>query len=108
MVEVRSSSRNPEVRRRVNADLTVTLDAHDACQATFDAAQERVEALNAAEKQAYTTPVELLPADTEEYRQLCQHRNAHALLELIKKKAPAVMPGPFSVLRYSTPASADG
>ncbi|MDF7815322.1 hypothetical protein [Hymenobacter sp. YC55] len=78
MVEVRSSSRNPEVRRRANAALTVALDALNACQTTFDAAQERVEALNAAEKQAYATPVELLPADTAEYRQLCQHRNAHA------------------------------
>lgn len=78
VVEARADSKNPEVRRRANAALTVALDALDECRAAFEAAQERSAALDQAEKDAYAAPVFLLPADTAEYRQLNQHRACHA------------------------------
>jgi hypothetical protein len=76
--EARANSKNAEVRQRANAALTAALDALDACRDTFEAAQERSAQLDQAEKDAYARPVELLPADTAEYRQLNQHRACHA------------------------------
>ena len=75
--EARADSKNPEVRQRANAALTLTLDALDECRATFEAAQERSEALDQAEEDAYARPVRLLP-DPEEHRQLNQYRACHA------------------------------
>lgn len=72
--EARRGSKNPEVRQRANAALTVALDALDACRAAFEAAQERSAALDQAEKDAYARPLVpavLLPADTAEYRRPC-------------------------------------
>ena len=76
--EARANSKNPEVRQRANAALTLALDALDECRATFEAAEERSKSLDQAEKDAYARPVALLPADTEDYRQLNQHRACHA------------------------------
>ncbi len=77
-VEARAGSKNPGVRERTTAALTLALDALDERRATFEAAQERSAALDLAEKFAYAASVRLLPADTADHRQLNQHRACHA------------------------------
>lgn len=76
--EARADSKNPEVRQRANAALSVALDALDACRAIFEAAEGRSAQLDQAEKAAYLLPVPSEPGTRAEHDRLTQHRACHA------------------------------
>lgn len=70
--DARAGSKNPEVRQRANAALTVALDALDECRATCEAAEERSAQLDQAERDAYKLPVPSEPGT------VARHRDCHA------------------------------